>query len=61
MGSVDIFVAGIGTGGTITGTGRYLNMIKETIKVWANKIIVFLSKFFVKNIKRLVEMKLCIE
>ncbi|XP_022151995.1 probable S-sulfocysteine synthase, chloroplastic isoform X2 [Momordica charantia] len=33
MGSVDIFVAGIGTGGTITGTGRYLNMMKETIKI----------------------------
>ncbi|XP_038903211.1 putative inactive cysteine synthase 2 isoform X3 [Benincasa hispida] len=33
MGSVDIFVAGIGTGGTITGTGRYLNMRKETIQL----------------------------
>ncbi|KAG6580854.1 S-sulfo-L-cysteine synthase (O-acetyl-L-serine-dependent), chloroplastic, partial [Cucurbita argyrosperma subsp. sororia] len=33
MGSVDILVAGIGTGGTITGTGRYLNMRKETIQI----------------------------
>lgn len=33
MGSLDIFVAGIGTGGTITGTGRYLNMRKETIQI----------------------------
>lgn len=46
MGSLDIFVAGIGTGGTITGTGRYLNMRKETIQVWAIRIIVFLGKFF---------------
>lgn len=49
MGSVDILVAGIGTGGTITGTGRYLNMRKETIQVWTIRIVVFLGKFFVKE------------
>ncbi|XP_052172657.1 cysteine synthase-like isoform X2 [Diospyros lotus] len=32
-GSVDVFIAGIGTGGTITGSGRYLKMMKKDIKV----------------------------
>lgn len=33
MGNVDILIAGIGTGGTVTGTGRYLKMMNRATKV----------------------------
>ncbi|XP_019059718.1 PREDICTED: probable S-sulfocysteine synthase, chloroplastic isoform X2 [Tarenaya hassleriana] len=33
MGNVDMFVAGIGTGGTVTGTGGFLKMMNKDIKV----------------------------
>jgi cystathionine beta-synthase len=32
-GNLDVFVCGMGTGGTITGTGRYLKEKKKTVRV----------------------------
>jgi cysteine synthase A len=34
-GAVDIFIAGVGTGGTLTGVGRYLKSKKASVKIVA--------------------------
>lgn len=34
-GTVDVLVAGVGTGGTISGTGNYLKQQKSSVKVVA--------------------------
>lgn len=34
-GEVDIFVAGVGTGGTLTGTARYLRQMKPSVEIVA--------------------------
>ena len=33
--SVDVFIAGVGTGGTVTGVGEYLKSVKPSVKVIA--------------------------
>lgn len=34
-GQVDVFLAGVGTGGTLTGTGKYLRSKKADVKIFA--------------------------
>ena len=34
-GSVDVFIAGVGTGGTLSGVGKYLKEKKSSVKVYA--------------------------
>lgn len=34
-GAVDVFVAGVGTGGSVTGVGRYLKRMKPAVKIVA--------------------------
>lgn len=48
-GEVDIFVAGIGTGGTITGTGEYLKGVNPSIRVIG--VEPEAAPFFTKGIK----------
>lgn len=35
QGQVDVFVAGVGTGGTLTGVGRYFRSQNKALDVWA--------------------------
>ena len=43
-GTVDIFIAGVGTGGTVTGTGEYLKSKKPDIKVIAVEIPLYFQR-----------------
>ncbi|RUO23664.1 cysteine synthase A [Aliidiomarina iranensis] len=35
QGAVDVFVAGVGTGGTVTGVGRYFKKQQKALDIWA--------------------------
>lgn len=50
MGTVDMLVAAVGTGGTVTGTGHYLKMMNKEIKVRIILCLSFLMIFGSVNI-----------
>ena len=49
-GAVDVFVAGVGTGGTVTGTGRYLKEKKPSVRVVAVERF-WIQRFMTKSLR----------
>ena len=48
-GQIDLFVAGIGTGGTLSGTARYLKSQKSDIKIVAVDPVVAIFVYITNN------------